>query len=160
MLTQDLMPVEGMLINYSITTGTETEFKEQRRPSTSTYKAEHSQRREVSTMRKNGCVCVYRHIHLRSHFCKLDINFSIITVFKCSYRCILINEHKFLEKREKDTKQAVSMVPSGLRGRGEKVAHVCTHRHTCSHTMHIYAHITINKIVCDMNYRCAYICPK
>lgn len=95
---KDLMLTEGMLINYSILAGTETEFKEQ-----STYKPEHSQRIAVSE--KAGWermdVCTYRHIYLRSHFCKTVINFKIVPVFECRYTYLLVFEHKSLEKRER-----------------------------------------------------------
>lgn len=81
-------------------------------------------------------VCIYRHIHLRSHFCKTDINFKMEPVFECRYRSILVSEHGSLENR-KDGKQVASTVHREWLGRGNsmhaQLSPMGTHTNTRAH---------------------------
>lgn len=86
-------------------------------------------------------VCIYGHIHLRSHFRKTDINFKIEPVFECRYRHISVSEHGSSEKR-KDTKQVVD----GDRGHAHTHSHT-TYAHTQTHML-THTHTTVNKVAC------------
>lgn len=108
-------------------TGTEKQFKAQSRRAISTDEAESSQRTEEKEKAGWGkrAAWIDRYTHLRSHFCKIDINFKIVPAFRCKYRYIFVSEHKSLEQREgyKPGSYRIQTVPRRWKGRVEGGTH-------------------------------------